>query len=318
MDSTGLDTREDRDLRSVRSKLLARHAPGTRTQTVSWSAGRAPVLELGEGPPLVLVHGGLGEATNWVPVMPLLAQRFHVYAVDRPGHGLADPFDYRGVDLLAHARTFLGDVLDALGLDAPAVVGNSMGGRWAVEYALQNPNRVSRLVLVGAPAGSTAALPKEFFAVVDLLRLIHRPVLGRLVRSAMRKPSSRKRAREGLGGMVAHPERLGDELLDSGTFNFLRNSASMLGLVERVVDGMGPRPEFSGGIPWATLRVPTDLVWGERDAFDTVGHGREIADRVPQGRFALVPDAGHLPWLDEPAVVAREIAKAVESGGEAA
>ena len=74
-------------------------------------------------------------------------------AVDRPGHGLADPFDYRGVDLLDHGRTFLRDVVDGLGLPTVDVVANSLGAFLSVAFALDVPSRVSRLVLVGAPFG---------------------------------------------------------------------------------------------------------------------------------------------------------------------
>jgi pimeloyl-ACP methyl ester carboxylesterase len=76
-----------------------------------------------------------------------------VLAVDRPGHGLAEPFDYRRVDLLDHARTFLREVLDALELEAADIAANSMGGLWSVAFALEEPERVSRLVLAQHPRG---------------------------------------------------------------------------------------------------------------------------------------------------------------------
>ena len=71
-------------------------------------------------------------------------------AIDLPGHGLADPFDYRDVDLLDLARRFLADVLDAIGLDSVAIVAHSLGSLWSVVFALAYPARVSRLVLVAA------------------------------------------------------------------------------------------------------------------------------------------------------------------------
>ena len=269
------------------------------------------MLKLGQGPPLVLVHGGLGEATNWAQIMPILAARFRVYAVDRPGHGLADPFDYAGVDLLRHGVRFLDDVLDALRLTEAPLVANSMGARWAIEYALRHPDRVSRLVLVGVPAGTKREVPREFYEVPKLLRMLHRPILGAIVRSAMRRPSGRERARQGLAAMVAHPERLDNEFVDSGTFNFLRNSRSMLTLLERAIDEEGLRPELVVGGHWAELSMPTTLIWGDGDIFDTVEHGGDIAGRIPHGRFVPVRDAGHLPWLDEPDLVATEVLNAL-------
>src|ERR671924_2382154 len=121
-----MDNELDRELEQAQAALLARYAPDTRVRRVRWSQGETQLLELGAGPPLLLVHGGGDGAFEWVPVLPALARNRRVLAVDRPGHGLADPFDYRGVDLLEHARTFLGDVLDALELPSVDVVANSL------------------------------------------------------------------------------------------------------------------------------------------------------------------------------------------------
>lgn len=66
------------------------------------------VIEGGEGGPLLLVHGGLGDSVAWAPILPSLARSFHVVAVDLPGHGLADSFEFKGEDLLALMSTSLG------------------------------------------------------------------------------------------------------------------------------------------------------------------------------------------------------------------
>src|SRR5262249_46631830 len=99
---------QERAVETAQAAYLARCAPGYRTRRVRWSGGTTQVIELGDSAPLVLVHGGLGEASQWGCILSALARRHRVLAVDRPGHGLADPFDYRGVDLLSHARWFLG------------------------------------------------------------------------------------------------------------------------------------------------------------------------------------------------------------------
>jgi pimeloyl-ACP methyl ester carboxylesterase len=97
-----------------------------------------------------------------------------VLAVDRPGHGLADAFDYQGVDILAHARRFLGDILDSEGLPAVPIVACSMGGLWSVAFALSHPDRVPQLLLVGAPAGIQRSVPL-------LMRLGTLPILNPLL-----------------------------------------------------------------------------------------------------------------------------------------
>ena len=143
----------------AQAALLARYAPETLVRRVAWSGGETQVLELGDGPPLLLLHGGGDAAFEWVPILEALARRHRVLAVDRPGHGLADPFDYTGVDVLEHAVVFIREILDALELETVDIAANSLGGLWSVVFALEAPDRVSRLALVGAVPGVTRWVP---------------------------------------------------------------------------------------------------------------------------------------------------------------
>jgi pimeloyl-ACP methyl ester carboxylesterase len=301
-------------LREARAKLLRKYAPGTTERQVQWPGGETQVLELGDGPPLLMVHGGLGQASDWAPIMAQLSREFHVYAIDRPGHGMANLFDYHGVKILPHAVEFLKATLDGIGVKCAVIVGNSMGGRWAIELTLREPDRVSHLVLPGLPAGASRELPDEFHEVPKMLRLLMRPVVGTLVRYMMAKPSSRERARKGLASMVSYAERISEEMLDVGTFNFIRNRASMLSLVEQATDDIGMLPEFVlVEEQWRALSIPTTFLWGEKDIFGPPQLGQRVASLVPKGKFVLIPDSGHLPWMDEPRQVAAEIIKAVHS-----
>src|SRR5215472_3005494 len=87
---------------------------------------RVHLTAAGSGEPLLMVHGGNSVSMSWGPLMPLLTPRFRLLMPDRPGCGLTGPFDYRGVDLRTHGAAFLRNVLDSLGLERVAVVGNSM------------------------------------------------------------------------------------------------------------------------------------------------------------------------------------------------
>ncbi|HEY7381058.1 MAG TPA: alpha/beta fold hydrolase [Gaiella sp.] len=293
-----------RRLEAAQEALLARFAPETRVRRVAWSQGKTQVLELGDGPPLLLVHGGGDAAFEWAPILAPLARTHRALAVDRPGHGLADPFDYAGVDLLDHARTFLREVLDALELERAAIVANSMGGLWAVTFALDAPDRVSRLALVGAPPGVNRAvpLPLRLFG----LPLVGRPLLRRLVSDPT--PESSRRFWGKL--LVAHPERLDDTLLATDVAHMRRNAESVVGLMSRVATLGGLRRHLILGDRWQALGVPTLALLGERDAFLDPGTWQAweaIAARNPAIRVARVPDAGHLPWIDEPERVVGEL-----------
>jgi pimeloyl-ACP methyl ester carboxylesterase len=115
---------------------------------------RVHVIEAAQGEPLLFIHGGNSVAAGWIPLLAKLHQRFHLYAPDRPGCGLTTMFSYLGVPLRTHAVAFIHSVMDSLDLSRAAIVANSMGGYFALVYALAHPERVSRLVLAGEPAGS--------------------------------------------------------------------------------------------------------------------------------------------------------------------
>ncbi len=113
------------------------------------------VLEAGDGPPLLLVHGSGMSASTWAPLLPHLAG-YRLIAFDLPGFGLSDAFDYAGRSLRAHAVAQLTSLLDALALERVPVIGTSLGGMWALRLAVDAPERITALASLGVPA---VALP---------------------------------------------------------------------------------------------------------------------------------------------------------------
>ena len=298
-----METELDRELEKAQVALLARFAPDTRVRRIRWSQGETQLFELGTGSPLLYVHGGLGGAYEMVPILTALAETHHVLAVDRPGHGLADPFDYHGVDLLEHARTFLGDILDALELPTVDVVANSMGALWSVAFGIDAPSRVSRLALVGAPFGIARRPP--LLMLPFGLPLVG-PTLGRYVLSNATRDGSRKFWEQ---LFVQHPERLDNLLLDVDVAHTRRNVASMLSLIACVADWrrLGYRRELILGERWRALTMPTLLLWPEHDAFGSPQKAEALVATNPNLRLVRLPGAGHLPWIDDPDAVVVEI-----------
>jgi len=293
----------DRELEKAQAALLALFAPDTRVRRIRWSQGETQLLELGDGAPLLLVHGGGDGAFEWMPILSALARTRRVLVVDRPGHGLAEPFDYRGVDLLEHACTFLRDILDALDLPTADIAANSIGGLWAAAFASDSPQRVSRLLLVGAPAGVARDVPL-------VLRLMSLPLVGRPLGRLMMSNPTRDGNRKFWGQvLVAHPERLEDAFLDVDVAHTRRNLDSILSLIRCVGRGLRGGHLILGD-RWQTLKVPTLFLGGEHDVFvppkvEKALHA--IAEGNPNVRLIRIPDAGHLPWLDEPERVVAEI-----------
>jgi Alpha/beta hydrolase family len=101
------------------ANLLDKNLPEATVQEAQWSCGGTRVIQAGSGEEVLFVHGGLGDAFAWIPILPALARRFRVYAVDLPGHGLADGFDFRGSNPLEVMSAFLEDVIEGLRLQGP-------------------------------------------------------------------------------------------------------------------------------------------------------------------------------------------------------
>jgi len=302
----------DQQLETAQAALLARYAPDTRVRRVRWSQGETQVLELGAGPPLLLVHGAMSDACVWVPILPELARQHRVFAVDLPGHGLADPFDYTAVDMLEVAGAFLRDIVDALGLRTANIAANSMGGLWSVLFAIDAPDRVSRLALVGAPLGVNLSLPTPFWVLIHALRL---PLIGRPLARRMMSIPTREANRKFWGQIgVVHPERLDDTLLDEDVASARRNADSHLGLVRSFGKGgkVDAKRRLILGERWQSLKVPTVILWGERDRFfGGPQEGEAIAARNPNIRVIRLADSGHILWIDDPDRVVGEIERFV-------
>ncbi|MGO9899415.1 MAG: alpha/beta fold hydrolase [Solirubrobacteraceae bacterium] len=140
------------------------------------------VLEAGDGPPLVLVHGSGMSASTWAPLMPYLGA-YRLIAFELPGFGLSDTFDYSTRALRAHAVAQLTSLLDALGLEQVPIVGTSLGGMWALYLALDAPHRVTALASLGVPAVALPGMHGDpFFTALST------PGLGQLV-ARIRSPN---------------------------------------------------------------------------------------------------------------------------------
>ena len=271
---------------------------------------RARVLEAGEGAPVILVHGGGGVGATWAPLMARMPG-VRLMVVDRPGFGLSDGFDYRDVDLRRHAVAFLESVLDALGIERAAFVGNSMGGLWSFWLALDRPERVSTLVQLGSTAlltGTMAPLP---------MRLLSVPGLNRLMLAAERP--SPEQARKFLA-RLGHDEAVIDRQLPEEFFEMLAASQELPDyatawstLVERCLTLRGAVPDVRLGTEeLRRVRQRTLFVWGESDVFGGPEIGELAARLMPRAEIAAVP-GGHLPWLDEPEVSAEAVSRLLRS-----
>jgi pimeloyl-ACP methyl ester carboxylesterase len=249
------------------------------------------VLEAGHGSPVVLLSGGSTVVQFAAPLAGPLSREFHTFAMDRPGCGLSDRLDYRGTPSREQAVSCIVSMLDTMKLRRVALVGNSMGGFWALAFALARPERVSKLVFLGEVAGSSA--PKQPVAPLPSISSAAPPSLeGLRARYAAR--------------LVAHVERVPPEVLKAVYAadiipGYAQSTDTMMQQIahEGIPLTYALRPELKN------LKPTTLFIWGDQDKLGPAMLGNEMASMIPHARCEVVKEAGHLPWLDQPELCIR-------------
>ncbi|WP_027482331.1 alpha/beta fold hydrolase [Deinococcus pimensis] len=242
----------------------------------------------GEGDPVVLLHGIGRSLEDWSDTLPALAERHRVYAPDLIGFGLTDKPDVPYT--LAGLARFVRHYLDAVSETRPVtLIGNSLGGAVAQQFAVMYPERTRKLVLVGSAGfGQDVTLALRMLAVPRLGERLMTPDprgSARVVRSLFHDPS------------FATPERREHALLLATQPDRAR---AYLGVARFLGGWRGVRREWRDTLTrqLAALRLPTLIVWGERDRILPATH-LESARRVyPHARTHLFPDTGHLPQIE--------------------
>jgi pimeloyl-ACP methyl ester carboxylesterase len=258
------------------------------------SGRRVHVIEAGQGPPVVFLHGSNTSSLSLLPVLERL-EGVRAIAVDRPGFGLSEAVRVPRERFRDAAVEFLDEFLDKLGLETSAFAGNSMGGTWALWYALARPEQVRRIVLLGSAPLLPGTRPPMTLRVTtaplvgDVLPHVVRPnrnMLLRLMASMGEKDT-----------IVRYPELI--ESIVAAARDPLA-SATNLAELRAIISPLGFRP--SAMIHADELRrldVPTLLIWGDHDPVGAAEVAREIARLIPRAQLELLP-AGHVPYLGHP------------------
>lgn len=254
----------------------------TELKTVKTRAAAVPYLECGEGPPLVFLHGA-GGLTPEDPILAALARTHHVYAPYLPGYGetedcpeLRDMLDY----------TLHGwDVVDALGLTDPVLVGHSMGGMIAAEMAAIAPRDVSRLALI-CPAG----LWLDAHPIPDLFTLLPYEMPKYLFHDA----------EAGAALMTAGLKMDDPKFLQA----YLIRNARQLGMAGKL---LFPIPDRGLAQRLYRIRANTVIVWGDSDRLIPPVYGGYFQAGIAGSRLVAVPEAGHMVITEKPDAVAEAV-----------
>jgi pimeloyl-ACP methyl ester carboxylesterase len=241
----------------------------------------------GQGTPVLLLHGLGGGKVSLFPLMPELAERYRVIVPDLPGHGESDKplTDYTPRYYATVARR----LLDEVGAQSAAVIGNSMGGRIALELALRSPARVTALGLLGpavpgfrwrAIMGFTRVFPTELGAIPFPLR-------ERWMRALLRR-------------LFADPDSLGDDIVAAAAQQFMRvyrapaARVAFLSSLRHIVTER-PDPFFAS---LRRVKQPTLILFGRQDRLVPPKLGVRLAHHLPNAELVMLPGVGHVPQFE--------------------
>jgi pimeloyl-ACP methyl ester carboxylesterase len=259
----------------------------------------------GSGPLLVLVHGITNSSASWQPVLAQLGRRFEIVAPDLLGHG--DSAKPRGDYSLGASASLLRDLIVALGHERATLVGHSLGGGIAMQFAYQFPERIERLVLVSSgglgrevtPLLRAATLPGSELV---LPLLASRPVVG--AGAAIGRGLNRIGIRAGAG--------LVEIATGFASLHDVETRRAFVHTARSVIDFGGQRIDATDKL-YLAKAVPTLLVWGDRDPVIPARHGIRAHEQMPGSRLAIFEGAGHFPHHDEPLGFTAAVTEFVDS-----
>jgi pimeloyl-ACP methyl ester carboxylesterase len=244
--------------------------------------------EIGEGEPVVFVHGISGSWQNWLENLPHFGRGKRAIALDLPGFG-ASPMPSWTIDMHAYGR-LLHDFCEKLGIVGGAtLVGNSMGGLVAGEAILSAPGRFDRLVLVSAAGLINTWLPHQRGAVTSHAWRTFGPHYRQAARAIVRNRLLRYLT---FRPFMRYPSRLRPELL----WEQMTSGLPALGFA----DSLDAVIEYDARHRLAEIEIPVLIVWGTHDWVIPSVAAHSYHRRIPRSKLAIFEETGHVPQLERP------------------
>lgn len=272
---------------------LNRQLSGLSAKTVRIAGHEVHYLDSGatppgnDGLPVILLHGIFAEKDHWADfARPLTATR-RVIAPDLPGFGESTRDEALPYDYAAHTRR-LRELMDAWGIEKAHLAGNSMGGTIAALLAMEHPERVASVALIGAPHGIRSSRASRMDRLIDAGQ---RPLIAHDAAAfeAMMALVFEKRP------FLPYP------ILHASEQDALRNAASNARLWDaQLKDRYLLQQRLAAG-----LAQPTLVLWGERDRVFDLSGSQALQSLVPGALIELLPGIGHLPMMEAPGDTAR-------------
>jgi pimeloyl-ACP methyl ester carboxylesterase len=245
-------------------------------------------VEIGEGEPIIFIHGIAGCWRNWLENLPYFGRAHRAIAIDLPGFG-DSPMPFWEISMANYGR-LIHDFCERLGIDrAAALVGNSMGGFIATEAVIEEPERFDRLVLISAAGISFAEWQGRTFDAAARIFKAAIPMMSGDRRVYWTTPRGRKIA---FGRLFRNPNKLRPELLSEQ----VRPGLQAPGFTEALTKIWG----YDTRERLPEIEIPTMVVWGLSDQIVPVEGALGYHRLIPKSRLELFERTGHLPMLERP------------------
>jgi pimeloyl-ACP methyl ester carboxylesterase len=264
-------------------------------QVFETHAGKVAAGSAGSGPPLVLAHGWPWSSFAFHRIIPGLARQYSVYWYDMPGYGRSGKDPDQATSLDVQGRVFL-EMMDRWGLDAPAVLAHDLGGATVLRAHLLGGFDISRCILMNVvamrPWGSDffEHVGSHLEAFLGIPPHIHEAIVGAYIRGALVTDVGADDLRE-----LERPW-----LSEDGRISFYRQFAQA---DEKYTEEIEPL--------FGEIRCPTSILWGAEDPWIPIARGRALHRKIGKGGFRALDGLGHLPQLEDPQTVLREVLAAL-------
>ncbi len=257
---------------------------------------RIHYLDYGEGPTVILLHGGGAGSAIWFRQIEVLSKTHRVIVPDHPVFGLSSQDAYKA-PFSTNAARYMADFMDALAIRSADVVGLSLGAQMAIAMAIEHPMRVNRLVVI-----DSAGLGRDFPL---LYKLANVPLVGRLVVRPNRWGQDNyfktmEVVDYEFDDAAAYKQYAYDVTLMDGHAVAMRKSVSV------ITDFGGQKSVFTDD-ELRSISASVLAIWGDEDPLFPVEHGYRLAGLVPNSSLHVIENARHVPLLDHPEEVNRLI-----------
>ena len=273
--------------------------PSERRVTLP-AGNQVRVQEVGEGPPVVFVHGVAVAGSSWILLADALKDDVRCILVDRPGCGLSDPIPNGPLTTPAEFTRFAEDlvpgILDGLGLDAAPLACTSMGGFFGFRAAIGTPHRVTKLVEYSWPMGTPMAKVPMMMRLGSLA-----PLKALMIRAPITKAAVRTMLAQVGMTRALESGRFDDDMLTwtvavmkhTGTLRSETANNTFISLRGENAEYLFTDEELQH------LTMPVLLLWGDEDTNGGRHEAETLAARLPNAVLEIVDQAGHAPWIDE-------------------